>query len=90
MRNTVEKYIQEIQIPNKWGGDLSQKLANISNTIRHFQLDKSHMSPGDPVVEDGDKNEEVEENSDDGEETCKDGDKEGVAPAEEENMGFSH
>ena len=50
-----------------------------------FRFDKNpHVSPGDPVVEDGDENEQVEENSDYGEETCKDGDKEGVPPAKEE------
>ena len=43
-----------------------------------------HVSPGDPVVEDGDENEQVEENPDYGEETCRDGDKEGVPPAKEE------
>ena len=46
------------------------------------------MSPGDPVVEDGDENEQVEENPDYGEETCRDGDKERVPPAKEED-GFS-
>ena len=51
-----------------------------------FRFDKNpHVSPGDPVVEDGDENEEVEENSDDREETCRDGDKEGVPPAKEED-----
>ena len=51
-----------------------------------FRFDKNpHVSPGDPVVEDGDENEEVEENSDDREETCRDGDKERVPPAKEED-----
>ena len=50
-----------------------------------FRFDKNpHVSPGDPVVEDGDENEQVEENPDYGEETCRDGDKEGVPPAKEE------
>ena len=51
-----------------------------------FRFDKNpHVSPGDPVVEDGDENEQVEENPDYGEETCRDGDKEGVPPAKEED-----